>query len=92
VAGEHSDSGTEPECGGGGGAPSRGLEWGLAAGHRGANWLRLGGMLVPHARDSLFFNQSSLLPQLHVSSQRALYQQSCPGQARATFGMDGRVL
>lgn len=41
-----------------GGAPSRSPEWGLAAGHGGANWHRLGGnMPVPHARDSLFFNQ-----------------------------------
>lgn len=44
--------------GGAGGAPSRSPEWGLAAGHGGANWHRLGGsMLAPHARDSLFFNQ-----------------------------------
>lgn len=44
--------------GGVGGAPSRRPEWGLAAGHGGANWRRLGGgMLTPHARDSLFFNQ-----------------------------------
>ena len=41
-----------------GGAPSRRPERGLAAGHRGANWLKLGGdRPVPHARDSLFFNQ-----------------------------------
>lgn len=46
-----------------GGAPSRRPEWGLAAGHGGANWLGLGGsMLVLCARDSLFFNQYSPHP------------------------------
>lgn len=41
-----------------GGAPCGSPEWGLAAGPGGANWHPLGGgMLVPHARDSLFFNQ-----------------------------------
>lgn len=46
-----------------GGAPSRRPEWGLAAGHGGANWLGLGGgMLILCARDSLFFNQYSPHP------------------------------
>lgn len=74
-----------------GGAPSGRPEWGLAAGLGGANWRPLGGgMLVPHARDSLFFNQHPP-PNSMYPPKGPRIRNHVLAETRATLGTRGRV-